>query len=158
MHQTAREMFEAARDAAREAARCRRLIDAERARRESLGGGGLGPRVRSTPDHDRMAARIASATDREAMLRARLAECEAQVDAAGRVLYGADGRGGLRSLVGWPADAIHLHYLALMTWGEAGDVLGYSEAHAKRMAYAAMDYADSNGQMWTELGRGFATR
>lgn len=26
MHQTAREMFEAARDAAREAARCRRLI------------------------------------------------------------------------------------------------------------------------------------
>lgn len=157
MHQTAREMFEAASASAREAVRCRRLIEAERARRESLGGGGLGPRVRSTPDHDRMAARIASATDREAMLRRRLAECEAQVDAAGRVLYGADGRGGLRSLVGWPADAIHLHYLALMTWEEAGDVLGYSEAHVRRMACAAMEYADANGEMWTELGRGMAT-
>jgi thiol-disulfide isomerase/thioredoxin len=79
------------------------------------------------------------------------------IDAACEVLYGKDGRGGLYSLVGWPADAIYHHYLALRTWEEVGELLGYSPSHVKRMAAAALDYCDANGPTWTELGRGMAT-
>ena len=79
------------------------------------------------------------------------------IDAACRVLYGPDNRSGLYALVGWPADAIWHHYLGLRTWEEVGELMGYSPAHARRMAYAALDLADANGQMWTELGEGMAT-
>jgi hypothetical protein len=78
------------------------------------------------------------------------------IDAACRVLYGADNRSGLYALVGWPADAIYHHYLALRTWEDTASMLGYPVSHVKHMASAAMELADTNGQMWTELGRGLA--
>lgn len=157
MHATAREFFESAREAARDAERIARQLDGMEARALSLGGGGFEPRVRSTPDPDRIGATVAASIDQGERLRARQDEDYRAIDAACRVLYGADNRSGLYALVGWPADAIYHHYLALRTWEDTAALLGYSPAHVRRMAMCALDLADANGQMWTELGRGMAT-
>ena len=156
-YQTAREFFEAAREAARDADRIRLQLAAMDARSESLGGGGFEPRVRSTPDPDRMGIRVASLVDHGEMLARRQAEDYQLIDAACRVLYGPDDRGGLYALVGWPADAIYHHYLALRTWDETARLMGYSVRHVQRSVDVALDLADANGQMWTELGGGMAT-
>ena len=156
MYATAREFFEAARSAAREADRIGRELAEMEASADATGGGGFEPRVRSTPEPDRMASRVASKVDREGMLERRQDECYEVIDAACAVLYGHDNRSGLYALVGWPADAIYHHYLALRTWEDAARLVGYSVSHVKHMASAAMELADANGQMWTELGRGLA--
>jgi hypothetical protein len=156
MHATAREFFEAAREAARDADRIRRQLDGMESRALSLGGGGFEPRVRSTPDPDRIGASVSAMLDQGERLRERADEDYAAIDAACRVLYGADNRSGLYALVGWPADAIYHHYLALRTWEETAAMLGYSVQHVRRQVLYALDLADANGQMWTELGRGMA--
>lgn len=153
---TAREFFEAARDAARDADRIARELRSMEDRAGSLGGGRFEPRVRSTPDHDRMAGMVAAGIDREAMLESRQAEDYRLIDRACRVLYGSDNRSGLYALVGWPADAIWHHYLGLRTWDEAAALVGYSVRHVHERVAWAMELADTNGQMWTELGRGMA--
>jgi hypothetical protein len=156
MHATAREFFESAREAARDAERIARQLDGMEARALSLGGGGFEPRVRSTPDPDRIGATVVASIDQGERLRARQDEDYRAIDAACRVLYCADNMSGLYALVGWPADAIYHHYLALRTWEDTASMLGYSVSHVKHMASAAMELADTNGQMWTELGRGLA--
>ena len=156
-YQTAREFFEAAREAARDADRIRLQLAAMDARIESLGGGGFEPRVRSTPDPDRMGLRVSALIDHGGMLERRQAEDYRLIDAACRILYGPDDRGGLYALVGWPADAIYHHYLALRTWDETARLMGYSVQHVRRQVAWALDLADANGQMWTELGGGMAT-
>ena len=153
---SAREFFDAAREAARDAERCRRQLAEMEGRAASLGGGGFEPRVRSTPEPDRMAGRVAAMVDREGMLERRQDECYEVIDAACRVLYGPDNRSGLYALVGWPADAIYHHYLALRTWDETAAMMNYSEQHVRRQVAVAFDIADANGQMWTELGIGMA--
>ena len=157
MHATAREFFESAREAARDADRIRRQLDAMESRALSLGGGGYEGRVRSTPDPDRIGASVSAMLDQTERLRERADEDYAIIDAACRVLYGADNRSGLYALVGWPADAIYHHYLALRTWEATAAMLGYSVQHVRRQVLYALDLADANGQMWTELGRGMAT-
>ena len=122
----------------------------------SLGGGGYEGRVRSTPDPDRIGASVSAMLDQTERLRERADEDYAIIDAACRVLYGADNRSGLYALVGWPADAIYHHYLALRTWEVTAAMLGYSVSHVKHSVCVALDLADANGQMWTELGRGMA--
>lgn len=159
MYSSARDLFDAAREAARDADRIARqlsVMDAEESD-EPLGSGGFEPRVRSTPDHDRMAARVASRVDRRAHLERRQEEDYRLIDAACSVLYGTDSDAGLWALVGWPADAIYHHYLALRTWEETAALLGYSAPHVRRQVSVAFDLADANGQMWTRLGRGLAT-
>ena len=157
MHASAREFFESARDAARDAERIRRQLDGMEARALTLGGGGFEPRVRSTPDPDRIGAAVAAGIDQGERLRARQDEDYRLIDAACRVLYGKDNRSGLYALVGWPADAIYHHYLALRTWDETAALLGYSVQHVRRQVMCALDLADANGQMWTERGVGMAT-
>ena len=157
MHATAREFFESAREAARDAERIRRQLDAMESRALSLGGGGYEGRVRSTPDPDRIGASVSAMLDQGDRLRERADEDYAIIDAACRVLYGPDNRSGLYALVGWPADAIYHHYLALRTWEGTAAMLGYSVQHVRRQVMCALDLADANGQMWTELGRGMAT-
>ena len=160
MYQSARDLFDAAREAARDADRIERklaVMDAEEGD-EPLGSGGFEPRVRSTPDHDRMAARVASRVDRRAHLERRQEEDYRLIDAACSVLYGEDGvSDGLRALVGWRADAIYYHYLSLWTWAEVGDLLGYSPEHCCREASAAFDTADACGYESVLAGIGQAT-
>ena len=156
MYRTAREFFEAAREAARDAARIGRQLDGMKRRALALGGGGFEPRVRSTPDPDRIGRAVGSMLDNEAILRERQESDYALIDAACAVLYGPDNRSGLYALVGWPADAIWHHYLGLRTWEDTADLMGYSTRHVQTCVAAALDVADANGQMWTELGVGLA--
>lgn len=153
---TARELFEAARAAARDAERIRLQLADMDARADSLGGGGFEPRVRSTPEPDRMAGRVAADMDQRQRLRERRAEDYRLIDSACAVLYGPDNRSGLYALVGWPADAIYHHYLALRTWEETAALMGYSVRHVQTCVAAAFDLADANGDMWTRLGIGMA--
>lgn len=153
---SARQFFEAARAAAREAERISIELRAMRAREQALGGGGYGARIRSTPEPDRMAGKVAARIDREAMLEERQEEDYRLIDAACEILYGADNRSGLYALVGWPADAIYHHYLALATWEETAALVGYSERRTYECVAQALDLADANGDMWTRLGMGMA--
>jgi len=95
--------------------------------------------------------------DHKERLEARREEDYRIIDAACEILYGPDNRSGLYALVGWPADAIYHHYLALRTWDAVADMMGYSAQHVRRSVSAALDLADANGDMWTRLGRGLAT-
>jgi len=154
--ESARDLFEAARDAARDAARVSRELAEMEGRAESLGSGGFGPRVRSTGEPDRMAGRVAAMVDRKAMLEARQAEDERIIDAACRILYGDDNDAGLWALVGWRADAIFHHFIALRTWAATADLLGYSERHVLEQVAWAFEMADSNGDIRTRRGQGMA--
>ena len=151
----ARELFEAAREASRDAERIRRQLEAMEQRALSLGGG-MGERVSSTGEPDRMAGRVAGLVDVEESLRERQAQDYALIDLACAVLYGTDSRAGLWSLVGWRADAICQHYLNGLTWAEVGAVLGYSEQHVWREAQVALDVCDGWGLADVMAGRGGA--
>ena len=142
---SARELFEAAREASRDAERIRRQLDAMEQRAEGLGGSGFEPRVRSTSDPDRMGGRVAAMVDRESILRERQEEDYAIIEYANAVLYGKDGRSGLWALVGWRADAVALHYLNDMKWSEVAQALCYSEPHVWQQAQVALEVADAWG-------------
>ena len=156
MFADAREFFEAAREASRDAERIKRQLDAMAERAEGLGGSGFEPRVRSTSDPDRMGGRVAAMVDRESILRERQAEDYALIDRANEVLYGRDGRSGLWALAGWRADAIALHYLNDMKWSEVAQALCYSEPHVWQQAQAAIDTCDAWGMTSVIGGMGGA--
>lgn len=157
MHATAREFFESAREAARDAERIRRQLDGMEARALSLGGGGYEGRVRSTPDPDRIGASVSAMLDQGERLRERADEDYAAIDAACRVLYGDGSDSGLWALVGWRADALALHYLDDMTWAEVAAKLCYSESHVQHEAQVALDVADGWGMARVVDGTGGAT-
>lgn len=156
MYGSARELFEAASAASREAHRIAVELAAMEQDAAMLGSPGLGARVRSTGEPDRMAVRVAARTDRRERLEARQEECYRLIDSACEILYGRDNRSGLYAIVGWPADAIYHHYLALRTWDEVAELMGYSSSHVKKRVVWALELADANGDMWTRLGVGMA--
>ena len=153
-YSSAREFFEAAREAARDAERIRRQLESMEQRTLSLGGGGFDPRVRSTPDPERISTRIIAGFDVTERLQARQEEDYRLIDSACEVLYGEDNRSGLYAMVGWPADAIYHHYLALRTWEQTADILGYSDRHTYEMVRAALDRASKCGDIMTRIGCG----
>jgi len=157
LYASAREFFEAARDAVREAERIGRQLDAMESAADGLGGSGFESRVRSTPDPTRGEARVVALVDHGARLEERRDECYRIIDSACEVLYGTDNHGGLWALCGWRADAIFHHYLALRTWDATAEMLGYSTEHVKREASAAMDVADAWGMASTVMGVGGAS-
>jgi len=156
MYATAREMFEAAREAALDAERVRRQLESMERASVSVGGQGFEGRVRSTPDPDRIGRAVAAAVDVGLRLRRRQEEDYRLIDAACAVLYGTDSDAGLWALVGWRADAIYHHYLGLRTWAEVGELLGYSEQHVWREAMAALETADAWGWRAVVNGMGRA--
>lgn len=155
---SARELFESAREASKDAERIRRQLLAMEARATSLGGGSFEPRVASTPNPQRMADAVGAMVDREAALERRQADDYDLIDFACEVLYGReqDGSGGLWSLVGWRADALWWHYLGGRTWAEVGRMMGYTPEHACRQAMAALDTCDAWGLAATIAGTGSA--
>ena len=152
-----REMFEAASEAARDAERISRQLAEMDESSLSIGGGGFEPRVRSTPDPDRIGRAVSVTMDYGEVLRMRQDEDYRLIDACCIVLYGEDNRGGLWALTGWWADAIYHHYLALRTWEFTGKLLGYSAEHCCRCASAAFDVADAWGMASVVDGMGNAT-
>lgn len=155
---SARELFESAREASKDAERIRRQLLAMEARATSLGAGGFEPRVASTPNPQRMADAVGAKVDREAMLERRQQEDYDLIDLACEVLYGReqDGSGGLWSLVGWRADALWWHYLGGRTWAAVGDLLGYSEQYVWQQAQVALDTCDGWGLLPVIDGTGGA--
>lgn len=143
--QSARELFEAAREASRDAERITRQLAAMEQRTLSLGGGGFEPRVSSTPTPDRMALRINALVDVEDKLRRRQEEDYQLIDLASAVLYGTDSDAGLWALVGWRADAIFHHYLNGMTWEQVGSLLGYNHQYVWQQVQVALNVCDGWG-------------
>lgn len=154
--QSARELFEAAREASRDAERIRRQLMAMEHAATGLAGSSLEPRVRSTGEPDRMASRVASMVDREEMLRKRQEEDYALIDLACSVLYGDDNGGGLYALVGWPADAICQHYVNDLTWEATARLMGYSTRHVHERVRMAFDVCDGWGLAAVMSGQGRA--
>ena len=155
--QSARELFECAREASRDAERIRRQLEAMESRALSLGGGSFEPRVSSTPTGGTMERRVGALIDMEGRLRERQEDDYALMDFACSVLYGGDGDAGLWALVGWRADALWHHYLGGRTWAATGVLLGYTEQHVWREAQVALDVCDAWGIADVMRGRGNAT-
>ncbi len=157
-YQSARELFEAAREASRDAERIRSQLLAMEGRALSLGGGGFDPRVSSSHDPDRMGREISALVDRERELRRRQEEDYALLDLACAVLYGDDNDAGLDKLVpeGWWADVLWWRYLDGATWEEVGRAVGYSPRRCFDIAQAALDIVDANGLARTRQGLGGA--
>lgn len=153
---SARELFESASEASRDAERISRQLVAMEQRAEGMGGGGFEPRVRSTGEPDRMAGRVATMVDVERKMRARQREDYAIIDYACAVLYGTDNDSGLFSLMGWRADALFHHYLGGHTWAQVGAMLGYSEQYVWQQAQVALDTCDGWGLLSVMAGVGRA--
>ena len=156
MYETAREFFDAARQAALDAERCRMSLQALEDTADGLGSPGFEPRVRSTPDPTREQARASAVMDQRARLEARQAEDYQIIDSACVVLYGPDNRSGLWALVGWPADAIWHHYLGLRTWDETAAMMHFHPRYVQQQVAVALDIADGLGDFGTRIGRGIA--
>ena len=69
---TARDFFSRVLAASRDAERCQRQLREMESRARSLGGGGVEPRTRSTPDPHRMERRSDAYMDRESALERRM--------------------------------------------------------------------------------------
>lgn len=154
---SARQLLEEARTAADDYAACERQLIALRLRAESLGGGVSTGSVGGTHAHDSMERRVVALADRQRDIEGRMLRHEAVMDRACDMLYGTDGRDGLAALVPtfW-VDGLWWHYLQGMTWVEVGRVLGYSPAHLKKCATAALEVGDAYGIVAATLGEGIA--
>lgn len=155
--ESSRELFEAAREAAIDAERCRReLAEAER-HALAMCGPSLEPRVMGG-NGDRVGNAVAALVDREAELHARVERDYALIDAACEVLYGRDGMSdGLAALMPlWTADAIYHRYLALRTWDETEWLVGRCRSRIRSQVAVAFDLMDANGMAATVEGRGHA--
>lgn len=142
---TAKDFFDRVRDASVDAERCRlQLLELE-GRMHSMGAHDLQPRVRSTPDPQRMAGRVGAYVDREESLRERQQQDYALIDAACTVLYGSDERRGLGDVVSpiW-ADILWWRYLDASTWEDVGHAVSYSVRQCQTMCDAAFSWIDSN--------------
>lgn len=150
----ARELFESAREASRDAERIHTQLQHMEQRSQSLGGGGFEPRVRSTPDPQRMEARSVAHMDMEERLRERQEQDYALIDLACCVLYGRDSETGLSVLVpAWWCDALWWHYLDDATWERTADAVHYSAQRCKQVRSIAFDIIDSWGIVATMQGR-----
>ena len=153
---SARDLFESAREASRDAERIQRQLAAMEGRATSLGGGGFEPRVRSTPDPDRIGQATVEKVTLEERLSQRQTEDYALINFACAVLYGTDNESGLWSLVGWRADAIAQHYVNDNTWAVTADLMGYSEQHVRQQVAYAFEVCDGWGIINVMRGRGAA--
>lgn len=156
--ESARALFECAREASKDAERIRSQLEAMEEMATSLGGGWTGQRVSGGAPHDRMADGVAARLDRRRALRRRQREDYAVLDLASAVLYGTDREQGLDKLVpeGWWADVLWWRYLDGATWEEVGRAVGKSPRRCFTVAQAALDIADAYGLARTRDGRGMA--
>lgn len=157
-YQSARDLFEAARQASRDALRISDELHELDARATSVGSPSLEPRSRGARPCDRMAGKVATLIDRGRVLEARLDEDYHLIDTACSILYGADGiSDGLASIAPtWWADAIYHHYLSLRTWEETAALIGYSLRHVYECVRTAFEIMDAHGMAATVEGHGMA--
>lgn len=143
---TARELFEAAREACKEIERSNFTLR-EMESREGVKGAGL-EAIRSSGTSDPMRPTDAR-MDYESRTRRSMAECDKIIDYACAVLYGPDysGRdGGLYSMAEHVlADILCMHYCQNMEWRVVGDKVGYSKSHCIARGTEALRLIDLIG-------------
>lgn len=138
----ARDLFESAKEASKDAERCRRQILTLESRASSLGGGGTGQRVSSTPDPKRMELRIATYVDQERKLDARMEDDYRLIDLATRVLYGCEGVKGVDSVSPTWADVLWWRYLDNASWRDVARAVDYSPTQCQTFAKNAFEWID----------------
>lgn len=140
---TSRRFFEMARDASRDAERCRSQLVALESRAKSLGGGGFQPKMRSTPDPHRMERKVDAYVDRERALEGRMQADYVMIDDACAVLYGDDAHRGLDSVQSpaW-ADVLWWKYLDDATWDAVAVAVGYSKRMCMELHNRALAWMD----------------
>ena len=158
-YESARDLFEAARNAAQENDRTRRMLVAME-EQEGLRGAGTGARVASGSIGDPM-SRVDARVDREAAWHRRIEENCELIDLANAVIYGRwyDGEGGVDALLtSAHADVLWWYYLAREPWLRVGEKVGYSEQWCRQMRDEAFDMIDSYGLQQVIDGLGLAER
>lgn len=144
---SARELFCAARDAAREAERVRRSIERMEAA-EGVRAQGYEPATSHSRGDANGMARTDARIDYEALTAKRVEEDYQLVDTACRAIYGAaeDGRGGVCALMGSAvADCMWWRFCAAASWAEVADACGYSKSQARRLVAQGLDAVDFFG-------------
>lgn len=153
----ARELFEAAREAALDMERTRRMLEAMEASEQSAGGSG--PKVSHGSISDPM-RKVDARLDRERLWHARMEEDARLVDYATCIVYGAaqDGHEGVCALLSTlHADCLWWRYLGCATWAEVGQIVGYSRTRCKELVAEALDCIDAYGAERMLDGMGLAT-
>lgn len=156
-YSSARELFEAAREAARQRERDRANLEALDTRRRGgsapqTGGGSRGVRsdVNGTAASD-------AYLEYEARAMQRRRDSEGLLAYASALLYGRDGRGGVAALLGSLfADVVFWRYLDDLTWGEVALRARVSQSTAKRHCTTALDTIDARGFGLVVSGEGDA--
>lgn len=153
---SARELFEATRDASKERERTRRQLESLDARRSGCGssvaGGGRGGRR----DVNGMGPTIAF-IDYEERMRQRIADDERLIDYACSVVYGTDGTGGVNDLMGTVhADALFWRFIAAETWTRCAEACGVGESSVRRLVQEGLDLVDALGSDRVAAGMGIA--
>ncbi|WP_307739013.1 hypothetical protein, partial [uncultured Parolsenella sp.] len=153
---TARDLFEAVREASRDAEyikrRLERMESGEGVRAASLARSSSGSRadVNGT-------ARVDARIDYEARVTRRQEENYALLDLACAILYGDDARGGLAALLSTrAADLLWHHYLCDESWESSAAAVGCNVRTAYREADKALDLLDMYGIDLVRSGRGAA--
>nr|DAZ19098.1 MAG TPA: Protein of unknown function (DUF1492) [Caudoviricetes sp.] len=152
----ARDLFEATRDAARDADRISRSIDRMRAR-ESVRAQGYRPRVSGGSRSDAMSATDARVDYEERVRRRRDADY-ALIGYATGVVYGAGPcAGGVASLLSPAhADVLWWRFCNAATWEETADACGMSEKWCRESVTLSLDQVDAYGPDRVRAGLGLA--
>lgn len=154
---SARDFFEAVREASREAERTRltimRMEAAEGVRAQGYEAGG-----RSGHRAD-VTARTDARLDYEGKVSERIREDYELIDLACAVLYGKEsGKGGIDALMGSAvADCMCFRYVDARPWSEVADLVGYSDRQCMRLCDLGLDAADFFGEANCLGGEGRAT-
>lgn len=154
-YSSARDLFEAARDASLDreaAARQLRHLDSRRFSTSRRADGMPSGRTAS----DGTAASVAF-LDYERAAKRRMAEDDALLRHATALLFGTDGAGGAASLISPShADVVFHRYISAYTWDKAASVCGVAPSTAKRMASELFDVVDAYGVERAVEGAGIA--
>lgn len=151
---TSRDFFESVREAALDAERTWRQLQAMESR-EGVKAQRYGARVQGG-SRDVMAATDAR-MDRERAWASRIERDYALIDEACAIIYGIDNRGGIASLLGTAtADAMFWRYCAAVTWPEVAKAVCYSEPWCYKAVAVALDMVDALGVEAVRAGRGGA--
>ena len=156
--ESARDLFESAREADRDNARIRRMRETMEAR-EGPRRASLEPHGRNGGNADPMRA-TDSRMDKEAAFERRERENCRLIDLASALVYGEwyDGRGGIDALLGTLyADALYWDYLAGTNLAGAAHALGISTSYVRILCAVAFDALDAYGLQRAIEGTGIAT-
>lgn len=153
---SARELFDLARDCARDAEAVRRHLAQMEAREGVRGMDYSKPNITSTATSTGFPATEAR-LDYEAAKSQQVELDEGVMDSACAVLWGEDMRGGAAALTSEThAQVVWWHWLALAPWPEVAQRVGYSDRQCQRMAQELFDVVDGIGISRTLAGMGVA--